>query len=237
MNLRALTIALLVLLLPANACAQAQGEYVAIGEDAIAYVPEGLRRDVPAPLLVLLHGHGGRPEDMLLSFRDEADRGGVLLLAPRSQAATWDVVLHTAAAARGGSARRRAAIPADAPRVLAAIEALAGWTPVDRRRIGLAGFSDGASYALWLGTREPERFGRLLLFSPGMALLPRRLASEQRLFLTHGRRDRILPFSISAGLAAQLRQRGLEPDFRPFDGDHALIGDMVAQGVDWFVGE
>ena len=58
---------------------------------AYAYLPIGLT-GAPAPVLVALHGAGGRAQDVLTSFRDLADANGIILLIPQSIKGTWDMI-------------------------------------------------------------------------------------------------------------------------------------------------
>jgi predicted esterase len=99
----------------------------------------------PRPLLIALHGYGSEPDDILPAFRALASRLGAVLAVPQAvdpagDGFSWDtpskaefVVLRTIE-----QARRRA--------------------PVDRGRIVLAGFSQGASMAYAVGLRHPGLF-------------------------------------------------------------------------------
>ena len=40
----------------------------------------------------MLHGAGGVPDSAVKILREDADRHGLLLMAPKSRAATWDVI-------------------------------------------------------------------------------------------------------------------------------------------------
>jgi phospholipase/carboxylesterase len=230
--MRAWLLALALLLLPTRVGAQA--ELIELGDGAFAYVPANTS-GAPAPLLVLLHGNGDSARGMIASFRPHAERRGIVLLAPRPYARTWDTIYQVTGGTRRSNNRGRAGASIDPPRIQAALEALAARTPIDRGRIGLAGFSDGASYALSLGLLNPDLFPAVLVFSPGMAFLPREARPGQRLFLAHGRGDSILPFRVSAQLEPQLRERGLIVAFRRFEGDHVLLDPIVGEGVDWFM--
>jgi phospholipase/carboxylesterase len=52
------------------------------------YVPAVYRVGSPAPLVVVLHGAGEDARDGLALLRGQADRGGLILLAPGSRSPT-----------------------------------------------------------------------------------------------------------------------------------------------------
>jgi predicted esterase len=109
-------------------------------------------------------------------------------------------------------------------------------SPSTQSRIGLAGFSDGASYALSIGTANPRLFGSVLAFSPGMAELPGRVRSGQRLFVAHGRSDRILSYRVTTDqILPRLRKARLAVAFRPFDGGHVIPDAVAAEAFRFFL--
>ncbi|HEY7482016.1 MAG TPA: hypothetical protein VH680_15990, partial [Gemmatimonadales bacterium] len=60
--------------------------------DGIVYVPPSYRHDVPAPLVLSLHGAGGSGRRGLRRVQRLADAAGLILLAPDSRGGTWDLV-------------------------------------------------------------------------------------------------------------------------------------------------
>ena len=220
--------------------AQARTGQFELADGAIAYVPDRASA-APAPLLVLLHGAGGRPEDMIKLLRAEADERGVILLAPRSRLVTWDLLASLAAASTKRSSSRMGRKPpqpysVDPARIDAALASLFRVAKVDPARIGIGGFSDGASYAISLGTRNPQLFRTVLAFSPGTGTVPRMVDPQQRIFVSHGRSDDVLAFDAAgAAVAEALDRRSLEVRFVPFDGRHELPDEIRKQGIDYFL--
>jgi phospholipase/carboxylesterase len=107
---------------------------------------------------------------------------------------------------------------------------------VDPGRIAIAGFSDGASYALSLGLVNGALFSDILAFSPGFAA-PSQTEDEPRIFISHGRQDPILPFERCGDrLAAVLQQSGYDVDYRPFSGGHVVPAEMVEAAFGRFLG-
>ena len=63
--------------------------------DAIIYRPLNLGPG-PHPLIVLLHGAGQGANELIPVFRPEADKRGLILLAPKSAGDTWDLIVSAA---------------------------------------------------------------------------------------------------------------------------------------------
>jgi len=166
----------------------------------------------PLPLILMLHGGTGTAERALARIAPIAEEA--LLVLPESLGATWDVIEGD------GYGPDIARLDALLARVLAA------W-PVDSRRIAVAGFSDGASYALSLAVMNGALFSHGIAFSPGF-IAPVALEGKPRLFLSHGTQDRVLPYDRCGGrLAPALRQAGYPLVFRPFEGGHEVPEEIA----------
>ena len=150
-------------------------------------------------------------------------RSDALVLAPDSRARTWDALLG----GFGPDARfieRALASGRDAPprRVAAG-------------PVAVAGFSDGATYALGLGRANGHLFSHVLAFSPGF-LVPTHPAGAPRIFVSHGRSDQVLPIdACSRVLVPELRREGYDVRYREFDGRHEVPPAVTREAVDWFV--
>lgn len=211
-------------------------------DGAVGYIPPSIPQGTRAPLLVLLHGAGREGAEMVERFRTEADRHGIILLAPKSAGATWDTVLQYNP--DYGSFAPLAKLPpnnppmsfgADVGRVDRAVSLLFQHAAIDPKRIGLLGFSDGATYALALGLRNPQLFDTVIALSPGFAY-PTMRKAPQRVFLAHGIKDRILPFINSKReIVPNLQRHGYKVDFVRFEGGHELPDDVVAQAMSFFL--
>jgi phospholipase/carboxylesterase len=189
--------------------------------DGAFLVPAGLDPAKPAPLIVALHGAGGIATHILDLVAEQAERHGIIVLAPESRGPTWDVI-------RGGYGPDVAFID----RALTKIFQL---HPVDPARIAVSGFSDGASYALSLGVINGELFGHILAFSPGF-LVPTTTADTPRVFVSHGVHDEVLPIDpCSRRIVPALRRAGYDVDYHEFDGGHVVPPDMVERAVARFL--
>lgn len=188
--------------------------------DALLYVPAAAR--ATWPLLVLLHGAGSAPDRIVERFRRAADSHGVILLAPASHGATWDGI-------RGRPGR-------DVEAIDEAVKAAFDRCAIESR-IAIGGFSDGASYALTLGIANGDLFSHVLAFSPCLlspSVTPR---GRPLVFISHGRRDEILPFSACGeALATRLQEESYSVRFEPFAGPHTVPDEIADLAFTWFIG-
>ena len=192
------------------------------GRDGLVYVPGGYRPDRPAPVVVMLHGAGGNARHGLDPFLPLADEAGLLLVAPDSREATWDL-----------SARD---LGVDVAFVDRALDQVFRRHAVAAERVAVGGFSDGASYALSLGLTNGDLFGHVVAFSPGFAAPAGRHGSP-RLFVSHGTHDSVLPVaSTSRRIVPRLQRDGYDVRYHEFDGPHAVPPEIARQALSWFLG-
>lgn len=192
------------------------------GRDGLVHAPPAHLLHQSLPLVVALHGAGGDARAGLAPLLGLADELGFLLLAPESRQRTWDVLL-------GGYGP-------DVDYIDRALAQVFARYRVDPARVVVAGFSDGASYALSLGITNGDLFSAVLAFSPGFAS-PGRSRGSPRLFLSHGTRDPVLPIdTTSRRLAPRFRQSGYEVEYREFDGGHTVPADIARAGATWALG-
>jgi len=181
------------------------------GRSARLHVPE--HSEAQLPLLVLLHGAGGLHGGADQLALAHAMRHGELLLMPDAVGISWDVL--------------RGAYGAD----LAFIDRALLWTmlryQVDPQAVAIGGFSDGASYALSVGLMNGDLFSDILAFSPGF-IKPLRRTGLPRIFISHGRGDRVLSVTLGRGIAQRLAQAGYAVEYDEFEGEH-LVPEQVAQ--------
>ena len=189
--------------------------------DGLLYVPAGYEAGRAAPLVVTFHGAGGDPHGGIQPFLRLADDYGLVLVAPASRRETWDRVLG-----RFG------------PDVQAVDRALARTfdrMDVDRSKLAVAGFSDGASYALSLGMANGDLFTHVIAFSPGFTA-PGSRRGKPRIFVTHGVHDDVLPIAASSRrILRDARSDGYDVRYREFDGGHTVPGELAEEAVRWFL--
>ncbi|SHN42664.1 Predicted esterase [Duganella sacchari] len=184
------------------------------GRSAILHVPPHADGQL-LPLLVLLHGAGGQhggADHIALAY---AVRHGGLLLMPASAGTSWDFL-------RGGYGPD-----------LAFLDRTLLWTmqryEVDQQAMAIAGFSDGASYALSVGLMNGDLFSDILAFSPGF-MSPLRRQGQPRIFVAHGKDDPVLPVQRGQAIAQRLAQEGYAVEYQEFDGAH-IVSPPVARAA------
>jgi predicted esterase len=201
-----------------------------LANGAIAYRPATVPAG-PVPLIVILHGAAGYPLGFLQAMEPEADRRGAVLLYPRSKGMTWDMVENVA------SGDEHPWLGPDAHRIDQSLADLFTHAAVDKNRIVLLGFSDGASYALSLGAANARLFTAVVALSPGIYVPPARFDGRQRIFIAHGRVDHVLSFDNTKEMVENLRRDGAKNlRFRPFDGDHEIDRAALTEALDFALG-
>ena len=199
------------------------GQYpLAMGRkrDGLIYRPVSIHA-APAPLIVLLHGAGGKAQGMLAMLKSQSDRAGIILLIPESRGVTWDIILGD--------------YGPDIEFLEEALRKVFSEYPVDHNRVALAGFSDGASYALSVGVMNGDIFSHVLAFAPGF-MAATAAEGKPRIYVSHGTEDPVLPIeACSRRLVPQLKQAGYEVRYREFQGGHAVPPDIAREGIEFFL--
>jgi len=111
--------------------------------DGVLYVPTGYQSDKPTALLIWLHGAGGSG-NVSENMTALADQFGFMVLAPDSRDWTWDAILGQ--------------YGPDVDYLQRALRQTLSRYNVDKNRLWLGGFSDGASYSLSLGISYGDVF-------------------------------------------------------------------------------
>ena len=186
------------------------------------YVPAGHRIENPAPLVLLLHGAGEDARDGLAQLRGQADEAGLILLALSSHRPTWDWILS------------RGRYDSDLATIDLALGDAFSRCAIDPERVGVGGYSDGASYALSLGLANGDLFSHVLAFSPGF-LAPAGQTGSPRIFVSHGTQDGWLPIdSCSRRIVPRLEHAGYEVRYREFEGGHVVPPGIAREAAIWF---
>lgn len=193
------------------------------------YVPTNYTPTKAWPLAVLLHGHGGSGEGMVLDFRTFAESAGLVVVTPNSRGQTWDRLMGN---------------NSDYGPDVAHIDGVLKWmfdrVAVDPALVTLGGFSDGATYAILIGLKNGDVISRIAAFTP-CADVPSNRLGMPPLFISHGIHDQVLPIDdCSRTTVPRLRERGYTVEFVEYASEegngHYITSEVVRQAMDWMAG-
>lgn len=218
------------IVLPANSSTQttSAGLQKLSGRNGLLYVPTD--HTEPLPLLVLLHKAGGSASEWFGgngSYAAYADKGHFIILAPESPGQSWGTGPKTWGY--------------DYLAINRALEEAFARCAIDRSRIAIGGFSDGASYALSLGLANGDVFSDIIAFSPGFIVRAQargrsgpRGVEVPLVYIAHGQSDNVLPIaSTSRIFVSSLRKNGYNVEFREFSGGHHASRQVADQAMSW----
>jgi phospholipase/carboxylesterase len=187
--------------------------------DGYLSVPPNYVPGKSLPLIVMLHGARG-PEG-LEKFCEEAAKSGIAVAVPESRGRTWD--------------RIKGSFGPD----IAFLDRVLAYTfdrlNVDPHRLGIAGFSDGGSYALSVGLSNGDLFSHVIAYSPEFVSAPLRFGKPP-VFIAHGIQDQVLSINFSEQMVRKLKESGYAVEYRPFSGNHMMRPDLVKESFRWFLG-
>jgi phospholipase/carboxylesterase len=220
------------IVLPVNSSTQtaSTGLQKLSGRNGLLYIPPD--HGEPLPLLILLHKAGGSASEWFSgsgSYAAYADKGRFIILAPESPGQSW------------GTGPKNWGY--DYLAINRALEEAFARCAIDRSRIAIGGFSDGASYALSLGLANGDVFSYVIAFSPGYIV---RAQARGRsgpkgveiplVYIAHGQSDNVLPIaSTSRIFVSSLRKNGYNVEFREFSGGHHLSRQVADQAMSWLI--
>lgn len=188
--------------------------------DGFLYVPSGYQVNRPAPLVVMLHGAGGDAEGALRIIQRFADPFQTIMLAIDSRQQTWDII--------------RGRYGDDITFFDQALAQTFSRYVVDPQHVAIAGFSDGASYALSVGITNGDLFSHIIAFSPGF-MAPADQVGAPQVFISHGTDDRVLPIDrCSRQIVPQLQRANYDVQYQEFNGGHTVPNAITQAALEWF---
>jgi phospholipase/carboxylesterase len=197
--------------------------------------------------LILLHGYASTPQEWLPfshTILVHSDRRFVFPQAPEetippdgpSGARAWwrlDLSSYRQGAALPDLSRvQPPGLVRAAEKVRLLIGDLQHREPFPSDRVMLGGFSQGGMIAAEVAFRTEQPLEALILLSPTFVDEQQWIAGMSRrkglpVFISHGRRDDVLPFASSERLEQAMREAGLRVTWVPFDGVHETPASVV----------
>ena len=172
--------------------------------------------------MVALHGAGSSAQRGLDRMGALAEAFRTIVFAPQSADRTWDLILGEYG-----------------PDVRAIDDALAETFEryaVDPARVALGGFSDGASYALSVGTANGGLFTHIIAFSPGFAV-PSGREGTPRIFISHGTQDTVLPIGLTSRMLVPMFQMAeYHVEYVEFNGPHTVPEHVLQAAYEFLTG-
>lgn len=185
------------------------------------FVPSTYNVQQAIPMVILFHGAGQRTTSIMTPMSLLAEEMGIALFAINSNSNSWDVIEF-------------GTYGADVKFLNFALPSMFRRVNVDPLRVGMAGFSDGASFALSLGLGNGDLVSRVAAFSPGGIANGALPVGKPEFFITHGTRDQVLPIQLTRlNIMPFLQAGSYKVELHEFDGTHEIPPDLMRDAAAW----
>lgn len=190
--------------------------------------------DADSPVLLLLHGTGGSPQDLLGVARELDPAAGVL--APAGPVSENGMARWFRRLAEGVFDHEDVVVRANqlADFVIGAREKYG----FGGRRLVAVGFSNGANIAVATALLRPDALREVAAIAAMRPLPgpPDRDLTGTRVFLSNGEQDPMAPLPSTEQLVTDLRTRSAEVQTHRHPGGHQLTLDAVREAQTWLRG-
>lgn len=201
------------------------------------YVPTGYDHGTPSPLVVLLHGLGSEPKQVIRykGLVAEAERRGYIVVAPYGYNRNGWYGSQGPGNTVGFEIPEAFSSLADLPAnlgtlseldVLNVLDLMHKSFAVDPQRVYLMGHSMGGGGTLHLGMKYPEQWAALAPLAPAIYSSPDQLASirEMPVIMVQGEFDALVPVRNTRKWAAKMKELGMPHDYVEIKGgDHVNV--------------
>lgn len=208
------------------------------GEDMAytLFVSSKVKKDVPAPLIVALHGLGG-DSNFIVRGRlvDLAEEGGYIVVGPMGyNVSGW---YGSPVIPMGPQPPRPNLAALSELDVLTVLEIARAEYAVDPNRVYLMGHSMGGAGTIYLGQKHADRWAALAAIAPAAfmmqpdqkAILGRIRDAKVPLMITQGAADPVVPATNTRTWAAEMAGNGMVQEYVEMEGrDH---GNIIADGM------
>ncbi len=190
------------------------------------------------PTVVLLHGRGATAGD-LLPLAPELGRDDLLAIAPQAPyelrgpfglGFAWYEMPQFEGSERTG-------IALSLQRLDEFLDAALAAYPIDRDRLVLLGFSQGAVMALAAGLHKPRRTAGVVALSGYLDDSTARADADQLaglpVFMAHGNRDLVIPLAASYQSREDLITCGADVSYHEYPAGHEITPEELADIRRW----
>jgi phospholipase/carboxylesterase len=201
------------------------GEDADARETVWAYVPETYSPDVAHPLVMALHGGGGRGRSFLWNWVREARSRGAIVVAPTSLGPTWAI--------QGDDA--------DTPHLAHILGFMRERWTIDPARMMLTGMSDGGTFTYTSGLEAGSPFTHLAPVAAAFHPMLVQMADDGRLrglpiHIVHGVQDWMFPVSMAREANRYFKAEGADVVYREVpDLSHTYPLDMNSEMLEWLM--
>lgn len=181
------------------------------------FVPAGYRADRAYPLVLFLHGGGGRGTDNVTQVGEGNGMLVQLFLERQDSFAAFVVAPQTNTSH-------------DVPATLRIVDLVQGQYHIDPRRLYVIGQSLGGIGAIHIVDARPRMFAAAVIIAAGMPTHFAQRLSDTPLWFFHGELDTVFPLDQARALAAAVRQAGGSATITEYKGEgHGLAWLLVRE--------
>ena len=199
--------------------------------------PDGYEPGRPYPLVILMHGYGSHMGDLMSLGPLIAPRG--CLFAFPNAPIRMDLGFGMAGYAWSIPPEDEFDTDGSAERLLKGFvdDVMARYGVEDGQAV-LGGFSQGGMMAYRHGLRRPDRFRGLVALSSRLSRRdlpdsPGDSPPSQRIFITHGTLDDVIPPKAGRLARNMLTARGYSPEHREYEMAHEITQEVIADLSGW----
>lgn len=210
------------------------------------FVPKGIDRDKPLPLVVLLHGLGSTPQQVIRyqGITDEAQKRGYVVVAPFGlNERGW---YGSRGKGKAGAMFGNASDPDNLGElseldVFNVLDIVQKELRIDRDRVYLMGHSMGGAGTIHLASTRPELWAAVAPLSPALDRKTDRLDAMKQIpvFLASGDKDNLVPVATVRAWAKAMEARKMDVSYHEIEGgDHvraiARNAALIGEAFDFF---